>query len=325
MSALDNFRKVARMALSNLDTPIESCTRMGITGSGGPNLYIKRDDFIGSLVWGNKLRKLEYALAEAIALGADTVITCGAVQSNHARITAQVCARLGLQCILVQNGEPPQQATGNHKINKMLGVPIHYVDSREQRDIRMREIEAECLAKGLKPYLIPLGASNAIGCLGFVNAMEELKRQQELMNLQFDYIFHATSSGGTQAGMEIGKRLLGMEHISIIGISADNSADQIAQSVLQCAQPVLANLETAFEIRKEELFTDTSFVGPGYGLASEASMEAIRLFAHKEGVLLDNTYTAKAAAGVLEYMRSGRIPGGKNVLFWHTGGLISEL
>ncbi|MDX9770695.1 MAG: D-cysteine desulfhydrase family protein [Tenuifilaceae bacterium] len=323
--AIQVFESISKHSLSNLYTPIEQCKRITKDYPKSPRLFIKRDDFIGQLVWGNKLRKLEYSIAEAIAQGADTIITCGAVQSNHARITAQVCKRIGLDCILVQNGEKPKEATGNHKVNLMLNVPIHYVSSREERDSKMNNVYNNLIRSGKKPYLIPLGASNAVGCLGFVNAARELKQQQAEMGIEFDYIIHSTSSGGTQAGLEIGKRLYGLDKIQIIGVSADNSFDQLAQSISSCAEPVLQRLGNPFAIDKSELTVDTNFVGPGYGIASKESAEAIKLFSEHEGILLDNTYTAKAAAGVLDYIAKGKIDVSKNILFWHTGGILSEL
>ena len=324
-SSVDIFYKIGRVSLSNLNTPIEECKRITSHYTNSPKLFIKRDDFIGQLVWGNKLRKLEYSIADAIAQGADTIITCGAVQSNHARITAQVCKRIGLNCILVQNGEKPIVPSGNHKVNLMLGVPILYVSSREERDEKMLEVYEDLKRNGKKPYIIPLGASNAIGCLGFVNAVWELKQQQKELGIEFDYIFHSTSSGGTQAGLEIGKRLFGLNKLKIIGVSADNSFEQIASSMMNCAEPVLERLGTPFQIDKSEIIVDTRYTGPGYGLPSKESALAIKRFADVEGILLDNTYTGKAAAAVIDYIEKGVIKSGKNILFWHTGGIISEL
>ncbi|MFW5706357.1 MAG: 1-aminocyclopropane-1-carboxylate deaminase/D-cysteine desulfhydrase, partial [Bacteroidota bacterium] len=287
--------------------------------------FIKRDDFIGQLVWGNKLRKLEYSLADALEQGADTIITCGAVQSNHARITAQVCKRMGIRCILVQNGDVPAIPHGNHKVNLMLGVEMQFVSTRQERNARMQEIHRTLEKEGRQPYIIPLGASNATGCLGFVNAVKELKQQQVEMGIQFDYILHSTSSGGTQAGLEIGKRLFGLDKTRIIGVSADNTREQIIEHVLDCTQPVLEHLDASFSIDSREIITETGFVGPGYGLPSEQSAKALERFAREEGILLDNTYTAKAAAALLHYLDENKLDAGSNILFWHTGGIVAEL
>ena len=320
LSAIEKFDNLPRISLSNLNTPIELLSLSEV--SPHDRLYIKRDDFIGSLVWGNKLRKLEYSIADALAMGADTIITCGAVQSNHARITAQVCKRLGLQCILVQNGEKPKVPSGNHKINLLLNTRIVYVASPQQRAAKMLEVFDEVKSGGGRPFIIPLGASNAAGCPGFVNAMRELKQQQQELGIEFDYIFHATSSGGTQAGMEVGKRLFGLNKLQIIGISVDNSVEQITDSVLQCTNPLLEKLGHPFRIEGNELNTDTNFIGEGYGIPTQESTLAMAAFL-RQGVMLDKTYTAKAAAGLMHYLRD--IPRGKNILFWHTGGLLAEL
>ena len=324
-TAISIFNQLSRKSLSNLNTPIEECKRITKAYNEAPKLFIKRDDFIGQLVWGNKLRKLEYSIAEALNLGADTVITCGGVQSNHARITAQVCKRIGLNCILVQNGEKPKVATGNHKVNLMLNIPIHYVSTGDERDVKMKELADDLKREGSKPYIIPLGASDATGCLGFVNAIRELKQQQEQMGVDFDYIVHSTSSGGTQAGFEIGKRLFGLEKLKIIGVSADNSFDQVADSMLQCAGPVLEQLGNPFKLTKTDFTVDTDFIGQGYGIPTDQSSRAIKQFSDIEAILLDNTYTGKAAAGVLDYLSQGKIEANKNILFWHTGGVLSEL
>ncbi len=173
-----------RISLSNLESPLEECKRLSALFTDGPEIYIKRDDFIGSMVWGNKLRKLEFVLADAIKKGANTIITCGGVQSNHARTTAQVCKRIGLDCILVQNGTEPKVASGNHKINKLLGVPIHYVNSSGERQNKMKEIAEGLEFYKKKPYIIPLGASDYIGCLGMALALKELKKLALLLKKQ---------------------------------------------------------------------------------------------------------------------------------------------
>ena len=322
---INNLDKVSRISLSNLDTPIEKCERLASLFPEGPEIFIKRDDFIGSLVWGNKLRKLEYSLADALEQGADTIITCGGIQSNHSRITAQVSKRLGLDCVLVQNGEAQEIPTGNHKINRMLDIPIHYVNAGEERDGKMFEVSEELLKDGKKPYIIPLGASNEIGCLGFVKAMEELKKQQEVLGIQFDAIIHASSSGGTQAGMEIGKRLFGMENLSITGISADSSVEELQNSILKCTDPLLKRIDAGFTIDKDDLSIDTSYIGPGYGIASDQSNEAEELFLKHEGIFLDTCYTAKAASALIDYCRNGKFKKGQKILFWHTGGILAKL
>jgi 1-aminocyclopropane-1-carboxylate deaminase/D-cysteine desulfhydrase-like pyridoxal-dependent ACC family enzyme len=287
-----------------------------------PEVYVKHDDYIGSLVWGNKVRKLEYCYAEAKRLGADTLITCGGTQSNHARITAQTARRFGFEVVLVLNGIIPAKPTANLLINHKMGIKIFYVSSRQERSVRMLSVQEELEKAGKKVYAIPLGASDEIGSIGFVRAMEELKKQEKTLGFHFDYIFHSSSSGGTQAGLEVGKRLFKM-NTQIIGVSADNSVEEIRQEIMDAAGPIQKRLRMKNHIRPEEIRVETGFIGPGYGVPSDESLEAEKIFADTEGILLDQTYTAKAAAALIAYARKGFFEPADRVLFWHTGGLIN--
>lgn len=323
--AIEKFKSIPKVSLSNLGTPIETCERLPEIYPELPNIYIKRDDFIGSLVWGNKLRKLEYSLAEALNQNADTIITCGGIHSNHARITAQVCRRLGLDCILVQNGKKPENPTGNSLINEMLNIPIYYVSSRDERRLKMEDVASEQRAAGHNVYQIPLGASNEIGSLGFIAAVEELAEQQQEMDIRFDAIIHACSSGGTQAGMEVGKRLFGLGNLQIYGISADDPAGEIKETILGITHPMINRLGLSETMDEEELQIDDGYVGEGYGIPTELSSEVTEKFLQTEGIMLDPTYTAKAAAALVAYSRKGKFNQTDNVLFWHTGGLLNLL
>jgi 1-aminocyclopropane-1-carboxylate deaminase/D-cysteine desulfhydrase-like pyridoxal-dependent ACC family enzyme len=316
------FYEIPRISLAPLDTPIEPLKRLSTLLSHSPELYIKRDDFIGPLVWGNKLRKLEYSLAKAIALGADTIITCGAVQSNHARTTAMVVRRLGLKCILVLNGEEPEVPVRNYRISKMMGVEIRLVGSRTDREPGMQKAASEVLAAGGVPFIIPLGASDANGTPGFVHAMFELRGQQESLGLRFNHIVVSTSSGGTQGGMEAGKRIAGMHDIRITGISADDSSADIGRKVLDAANPVLAFTGLA-PLSTDDIEIDDRFTGDGYGIPTAESERAAGLFLSHEGILLDPTYTGKAAAGLINLIEENRFGKNDKVLFWHTGGLVN--
>jgi D-cysteine desulfhydrase len=287
-----------------------------------PEIYIKHDDYIGSLVWGNKVRKLEYCYAEAQRLGANTIITCGGIQSNHARITAQTARRFGFEVILVLNGVIPAKPTANLLINSKMGVKIYYVSTRQERSVKMQVVREELEKSGEKVYAIPLGASDEIGSLGFVKAMEEFHNQEKAMDLRFDYIFHSSSSGGTQAGLEVGKRLFGV-NAQIIGVSADNSVAEIRSEIMAAAGPIQSRLKMVNLINPDEIRVETGFIGPGYGIPSDESLEAEKIFAETEGILLDQTYTAKAAAALIAYARKGFFKENDRVLFWHTGGLIN--
>ncbi len=321
--AIKRFLSIPRVPLAPLDTPIERCERLQDVVPGLPDLYVKRDDYIGPLVWGNKLRKLEYALAEARAQGADTVVTCGGIQSNHARITAQVCRRMGLDCVLVLSGEKPAQPRANFLIDDRLGIPIHHVETRAERTLRVKEIAGELEAQGKNVFRIPLGASDDIGSFGFVRAMHELVQQQEALGVRLDYLVHGASSGGTQAGLLVGKALFEQDPLRVIGISADNSAEDIRRSVMSAAEPMLDRLGLNGRLTRGDLRVDDGYVGDGYALPTPASTRAEELFAVAEGILLDKVYTAKAAAAIIDYSRSGVFAPTDKVLFWHTGGLIT--
>ena len=322
-SPMEAFHATPRMPLVNLGTPIERCARLEKEISDSPNIFIKRDDFLGYLIGGNKIRKLEYVMADVRDKGATAVVTIGSVQSNHARITALVARRCGLKCALVLNGAPPDPPTANYRIENLLGVEIHPVDKREDRLGRMAEVAAGLRARGEIVYTIPLGASDGVGSFGFVNAFEELALQEKEMGLAFDAIVIGSSSGGTQAGLEVGKRLFGRPGLRIIGISPDDTPATIQESVTGIMGPMLEQLGLRSEAGPSGIVVDDHYVGDGYGIPSEASREATDLFARTEGILLDPVYTSKSAAGLLDYCRNGRFPAGQNVLFWHTGGLVT--
>lgn len=316
------FFQIPRLSLAPLDTPIELLNRLAGILPGAPPLYIKRDDFIGPLVWGNKLRKLEYSFAKAQQEKADTIITCGAVQSNHARTTAMIARRLDLKCILVLNGKEPETPQRNYKISKLMGTDIRFVDHRNDREPGMLQAADEVRKAGGIPFIIPLGASDANGTPGFINAMFELKAQQAKLGLRFSHIVVSTSSGGTQGGMEAGKRIAGLHDVRIIGISADDTSTEIAGKVLNAANPILGLIGLP-ELTAGDLTIDDRFTGPGYGIPSPESDKAFEIFLRNEGILLDPTYTAKAAAGLLKLIEEGAFGKNSTVLFWHTGGLIN--
>ncbi len=313
---------VPRIFLANLPTPFEECGRLRRTLGLAPRLFIKRDDDPGFLGGGNKLRKLEYIMADARRRKAAAVITVGSVQSNHARITAMVARRLGLRCILVLNGEAPLPPRGNYLVAERLGADIHLVRSREERADRMEEVAAGLEAKGARVYRIPLGASNAVGSLGYVTAFRELLGQAQKSGIRLAAVVIASSSGGTQAGLEAGRRLFGRSSLRIIGVSPDDPADAVRANALAVLRPVLARLGSKISVPDAELEVEDRFRGGGYGIPTLESDEAARLFAGLEGILLDPVYTSKAAAAFLDYARRGVFGRGDDVLFWHTGGLL---
>lgn len=319
---MTQLSSIPRLPIAPLNTPVERCDRLRLAVPGMPEVYVKHDDYIGPLVWGNKVRKLEYCYAEAKRLCADTVITCGGIQSNHARITAQTAKRFGFNVVLVLNGVIPAKPTANLLINRKMGVVIHYVSSRQERSVKMQTVQEELEKSGKIVYPIPLGASDEIGSIGFVKAMEELHLQEKSLGFQFDYVFHSSSSGGTQAGLEVGKRLFKM-NARIIGVSADNSIKEIRDEIMTASAPIQKRLKMKTLINPDDIKVETGFIGPGYGVPSDESLEAEKIFAETEGILLDQTYTAKAAAALISYARKGFFKATDRVLFWHTGGTVS--
>ena len=322
-SAIDQFLNLKRLRLTNFTTPIERADRLRALIPGAPHLYIKRDDLSGYFGGGNKLRKLEYVMADAVAKGATTVVTTGSITSNLARTAAAVARRLGLKCELILNGGDPKSARANARVAELLNVKVHSVSSRQERDLTMEQVANELEAEGEVVYKIPLGASNEVGSFGMVAAMEELAIQQLELGEQFDSIVLATSSGGTQAGLEVAKRLFDYGALRILGVSADDPASDIKHAALKAIVPMLDKLNLASDVSADELNVDDSFIGEGYGINTDQSREAMRLFADVEGVLLDPVYTSKGAAGLIDYCRRGVFKETDRVLFWHTGGVMT--
>ena len=300
-------------------TPIEPLPRLSVILGGGPHLLIKRDDAIPFGFGGNKVRKLALVAARARADGADTLITAGGVQSNHARATAAAAAKLGMRAILVANGSRPERPTANALLDALLGAHVVYVDSREDRAPKILELADRLRKEGRQPFAIPIGASTPLGALAFALAMAELVDQMAPP----DVIVHATSSGGTQAGLVAGCRLLGLS-TRVIGVSADDSAASLQAQIRAIVSGIadLLNIDPSQLARGTAIEVDDRFVGEGYGVPTDESTEAIELTARTEAIFLDPTYTAKAMAGLIAYVRQQKLVEGQTVLFWHTGGQV---
>jgi D-cysteine desulfhydrase family pyridoxal phosphate-dependent enzyme len=278
---------------------------------------MKRDDLLSFGMGGNKVRKLQTVLAEAIATGADTLITCGGLQSNHCRATAAAGSALGLRVILVVNGAQQHRATGNALLDQLFGAEVRYTSSRQERAVRMEEVAKEMTTAGRRPYVIPLGASTALGAAGFALGVEEILTA----GLRPDVIVHASSSGGTQAGLIAGCALYGLKS-RVLGISADEPSATLSATVRAIVESLadrLGGSRTSLGADRD-VEVDDGFVGDGYGVPTEGSQEALTIVARHEGVVLDPVYTAKAMAGLIERVRRGRFSAAETVLFWHTGG-----
>jgi L-cysteate sulfo-lyase len=278
---------------------------------------MKRDDLLSFGMGGNKVRKLQTVLAEARAMGADTLITCGGLQSNHCRATAAAGAALGLRVVLVVNGTQQSRATGNALLDQLFGAEVRHTSSREERALTMEAVSKELKSAGRRPYVIPLGASTPLGAAGFALGVQEILAS----GLRPDAIVHSTSSGGTQAGLIAGCALFGLK-ARIRGVSADEPSAALAATVRAIVESLADRLggSRASLGAERDIDVDDGFVGEGYGVPTDASTEALTLVARHEGIVLDPVYTAKAMAGLIDRIRRGGFSAGDTVLFWHTGG-----
>jgi len=286
---------------------------------GGPRLFIKRDDAIPFGFGGNKVRKLALVAARAVDDGADTLITAGGVQSNHARATAAAAAKLGLRAVLVANGQAPERLTANALLDRLLGAEVVYVPSREDRAPMIEQVAERLRREGRRPFPIPIGASTPLGALGFALAVTELVDQMPAP----DVIIHSTSSGGTQAGLVAGCRLLGLP-TRVVGISADDSSASLQSTIRAIVSGIadLLDIDLTQLSRGTAIEVDDRFVGDGYGIPTDESRDALELAARTEAIFLDPTYTAKAMAGLIAYVRQQKFRENQTVLFWHTGGQV---
>lgn len=299
-------------------TPVEELKGLRDALGGGPRLLVKRDDSIRFAFGGNKVRKMSIVAADAMKQGADTLITGGGIQSNHARVTAAAAAKLGLRCILVANGAPQEQPTGNALLDRLLGAEVRYVSDRSQRASAMEAAADELRAAGRRPYVIPIGASTPLGAAAFVHAIAELQAQVDPP----DVIVHSTSSGGTQAGLVAGCALAGMK-TRVIGISADETSASLERDIGGIIEGLPGLLDLPSDrFASVTVEVDDRFVGGGYGVPTPESREAIELCARTEALFLDPTYTSKAMAGLIARVRAGDFNGAETVLFWHTGGQV---
>ncbi len=307
----------ATVQLAHLPTPLAPLE--GLSSDLGVQLWIKRDDMTGLAFGGNKTRKLEYLVADAIASGADTLVTTGAPQSNHCRQTAAAAVTQGLSSVLVLGGAGVDQLLGNRFLDSLLGAEIINI-GREDRGRALLRVADELRAQGRKPYVIPLGGSNALGVTAYRAAVHELRAQmQELRLSRFDRIVVASSSGGTQAGLMVGVRELGM-HTEVLGISVDHPAGELAAVVAQLANEHTAMGRASMDFSPGDVLVEDGFIEPGYAVMTDAERTAIETFASRDGIILDPVYTGRAAHGLLDLISRGKISQDERVLFWHTGG-----
>jgi D-cysteine desulfhydrase len=303
-----------RLHFAHLPTPIEELTRLS-QALGGPRLLIKRDDQTGLAFGGNKTRKLEFLIAEALEQGARTLISGGALQSNHCRQTAAAAARFGLDCILVLNGEMPDHPSANLLLDQLFGAEIVTIADRDLRDQTLQNTFDKAVADGKRPYLVPYGGSSPTGALGYAFAMEELMKQ----NVNPDWIVFATSSGGTHAGLVLGQRVFGYKG-KVLGISIDEPEAWLKSHVSKLASDSSVKMGERIEFNPDDVLANDNYCKAGYGVLTNTEREAVQLFAKYEGLLLDPVYTGRAAAGMIDLIRQGFFRKDETVLFWHTGG-----
>ena len=321
-----HLARFPRVHLAHLPTPLERMDRLS-EALGGPEIWIKRDDCTGLSTGGNKTRKLEFLMAEAQAEGADLVMTQGATQSNHARQTAAFAARLGMDChILLEDRTGYKDENYNHNGNVLLdvlhGATYETRNAGLDMNAEMESVAENFRKQGKRVYTNPGGGSNTTGALGYANCALELVGQANDLGLVIDHIVHATGSTGTQAGLVTGLKALNA-NIPVMGISVRAAKEAQEENVFKLATATADVLGCPGVVSAQDIAANSDYVGEGYGLPTEAGIDAIRMFAKLEGLLLDPVYSSKGAAGLIDLIRKGHYKKGERVVFLHTGGSVS--
>lgn len=312
-----------KLNIANLPTKIEKLERLSKLLKG-PNIYIKRDDLTGSEVSGNKIRKLEFSVKEALEKKCDTLITCGGIQSNHCRATAAVATKLGLKSYLILRGSEETKYDGNLFLNKLLGAEIIFISAEDYKLRRveiMENLKSNLENKGLKPYIIPEGASNGIGSFGYYNTMKEIIVQENALGIKFNSIVLSLGSGGTHAGLLLAKKIF--NHPSkIYGVNVCDNEEYFKNRIDEIIKDSMNYLEVNINIDKDDINIIDGYVGKGYALSTKEELEFISKLAKLEGIILDPVYTGKGMFGLVNEIQKGRFNKEDNILFIHTGGLF---
>jgi D-cysteine desulfhydrase family pyridoxal phosphate-dependent enzyme len=320
-----------RVSLATLPTPIVEAHRLrsALGGVGAcPRILIKRDDLTGLALGGNKARKLEFLMADALAQSADVIVSSGATQSNHARMTAAAARAVGMDCVLVLSArqtEPPLQ--GNLLLDRLFGATIHFIQANPDPHFAVATDEVQKVAEvvealsdaGRRPYVIPIGGSSPIGATGYVDGTRELHDQLRTAGIRADRLYFASGSRGTQAGLELGSRAFTVDY-RLHGIAVSAGEDEKRQRAARLVNETAQLLGLPVRVDPAELITDQRFIGEGYGIATPECLDAIRLLARTEAILLDPCYTGKAMAGLIHDVRTRAIGPDETVVFLHTGG-----
>lgn len=317
-----NLSTFPMVKLCHRPTPLEPLKRLSKI-LGGPEIWIKRDDCTGLSTGGNKTRKLEYLVGDALKNDADTLVTQGAVQSNHARQTAAAAAKIGLKChILLERRIPDKldeyERTGNVFLDKIHGATVEFRESGLDMNAEGEAVSNQLRENGAKPYFIPGGGSNAVGALGYVSCALELISQFDLNSIKFDCLIQATGSTGTQAGLVSGLCALSSE-LPVLGISVRQNCERQIDAVWKLVRETVEKLNTN-DIKRDKILVDDNYIGKGYAIPTDGTLEAIDLLAKTEGILLDPVYSGKAMAGLIDMVRKGNFNHNEKILFLHTGG-----
>ncbi len=314
------WQDIPRMPLGFWPTPLREAPRLA-AAIGGPKLWIKRDDLTGFGAGGNKVRGLEYLLADAIAQQADTLITGAGVQSNSVRATAAAAVYAGMAMVAVYSGIAPTSVEGNYRLTRLLGAQVRFTGDpdRSSVDAYIETVAAELRDRGRRPYVIPRGGATVLGALGYVRAVRELAEQCVVQGIIPDAVVLATGSCGTQAGLLAGVCALGLPW-RVEGFTVSRPVEEVQARVYHLAQATLEKLGLPRTIARQEVIVHDGFIGPGYGIPTAQGAAAIRLAARCEGIFLDPTYTGKALAGLIAYARNGRYRPDETLIFLHTGG-----
>ena len=314
-----------RVKLCQAPTPLELLPNL-TKALGGPQIWMKRDDLTGMGLGGNKVRKLEFLAGEAVAQGADHLVTQGAVQSNHVRQTAAVAMKLGMRCTAVlehriETNDPAYLGSGNVLLDEIMGIDIQYRPGGSDMQAAIEEVGAGLRQAGGRPYVIPGGGSNAVGATGYVAVAGELVQQVNDLGLHVDRLVHATGSAGTQAGLVAGLHAMSSP-IRVLGIGVRNPKAKQEAAVLTLARATAARLGLDREVPTAAVEANCDYVGPGYGRPTPGMVEAVQLVARTEGIFLDPVYSGKGMAGLIDLIRTGVFTADHTVVFLHTGGAV---
>ncbi len=313
-----------RVRLAHLPTPLELMPRLS-EHLGGPNIYVKRDDCTGLATGGNKTRKLEFVMADAVEKKADVIITQGAVQSNHVRQTAAAAKKLGMDCEVVfekrvTDATEWYRLSGNVLLDRIFGAKLRDVEKGTDMNAVMQDIAKDLRKKGKTPYIVPGGASNTIGALGYVGCALEMIAQANDQDIVIDHVIHATGSAGTQAGLVTGLKAMN-SNIPLTGIGVNAPKDIQEEKVFKLAVETAEYIGVPGAVEREDVVANCDYVGEGYGIPTKAMNDAIMLAARLEGLLFDPVYSGKGLAGMLDLVGKGYFDGAQNIVFVHTGGV----